>query len=309
MKEFRKTETGLLICEECGRTLNGNSSFCIHINKKHIKKLYYDKWLKEDTDDVCQICAKPTEFFSVTRGYKKYCSKECGKNLHYINLKLSNFKKYGVENVFQSEKIKEKCKLIKTDRYDDKFYNNRKKCRQTYITRYHVEHISQLTEIKEQKKQTCFKNHGVSAGFADIEKRQLTCFNHFGVVNPSQDPDIHKRQQLGGFRVKQFKDNLIYYRGKYELDFLEKYYDQYEIINASFIKYKLNNKNKVYFPDFYIPSLNLIVEIKNSWLAEKDKEILQAKEKATIASGFQYIIIINKKYDEFEMIKTKILMQ
>lgn len=80
----------------------------------------------------------------------------------------------------------------------------------------------------------------------------------------------------------------------------KKYYDKIKIEKAPVIKYKFNEKNKFYFPDFYIPSLNLIVEIKNSYLYNKDKDQIIAKEKATIASDFQYIIIIDKNYTQFE---------
>jgi len=71
------------------------------------------------------------------------------------------------------------------------------------------------------------------------------------------------------------------------------------MLNAICIKYTFNGKNKVYHPDFYIPSLNLIVEIKNSYLAEKDKEQIELKKQASINSGFKYIMIINKNYTQF----------
>jgi hypothetical protein len=56
--------------------------------------------------------------------------------------------------------------------------------------------------------------------------------------------------------------------------------------------------------DFYIPSLNLIVEIKNSHLAEINKEGIEAKKQATIAAGFNYIMIIDKDYTVFELFLT-----
>ena len=46
-----------------------------------------------------------------------------------------------------------------------------------------------------------------------------------------------------------------------------------------------------------IPSLNLIIEIKSKWILKKQgEEIIKAKEKATIASGFNYYAIIEKDY-------------
>ena len=43
-----------------------------------------------------------------------------------------------------------------------------------------------------------------------------------------------------------------------------------------------------------------IIEIKNSYLALKDKNGIEAKEKATLAKGFNYIMIVNKNYIEFK---------
>jgi hypothetical protein len=72
------------------------------------------------------------------------------------------------------------------------------------------------------------------------------------------------------------------------------------MINAKSIKYLFENKEHWYHPDFFIPSLNLVVEIKNSYLFKRDFLQIQAKEKATIASGFKYIIIVDKDYTEFK---------
>jgi len=299
MKEFRKTKDGLFICEECGRTFKKLCNLSPHIGKYHNKKKYFDKWIKDENDGKCKICKKETPFLSLVHGYKNYCSDECAKKLHYINLKLSNLKKYGVENTFQSKEKKEKIKETKRERYNDENYNNREKCKQTYLERYGVEYISQLKEIKEKKEQTCLKNHGVKAGFANVEKRKHTCLKHFGVENPSQDFEIHKKQQFAGFKAKKFRNTNIYYRGSYELDFLEKYYDKYpDILNPTFIKYKFKRKNCYYFPDFYIPSKNLIIECKNSYLAEKNKMKIEYQKQAVINAGYNYIMIINKDYSK-----------
>ena len=118
--------------------------------------------------------------------------------------------------------------------------------------------------------------------------------------------EVHDKQQKTAFWSRKYKATNINYRGLYELDFLEKYYNKYsDIINGPTIRYYYNGKNKVYFPDFLIPSLNLIIEIKNSYLYQRDKEIIEAKEKATIANGFNYIMIVDKDYTSFNKLLTK----
>jgi hypothetical protein len=81
---------------------------------------------------------------------------------------------------------------------------------------------------------------------------------------------------------------------------LEKYYTLLNIQRAPFIKYRFKNKQRIYYPDFYILEKNPIIEIKNRYLAKRDKELIKAKRKAVLSAGFQFIIIVNKNYEEFE---------
>jgi hypothetical protein len=62
-------------------------------------------------------------------------------------------------------------------------------------------------------------------------------------------------------------------------------------------KYFYKNKQRIYFSNFFIESLNLIIEIKNKYLFKRDKYILE--KKAVIKNGYNYIIIINKNYKKF----------
>ena len=97
--------------------------------------------------------------------------------------------------------------------------------------------------------------------------------------------------------MKKFKDSNLNYRGSYELDFLEKYYDIMSIKNRITIRY---NDNKIYFPDFYIPDLNLIVEIKSDYYYNKYLSKNLDKQKACLEQGYNFIFVINKDYTEFE---------
>lgn len=45
--------------------------------------------------------------------------------------------------------------------------------------------------------------------------------------------------------------------------------------------------------------MNLVVEIKNSYLLSIDKNKIQAKESSAISNGYNYCIIVNKDYKEF----------
>ena len=150
------------------------------------------------------------------------------------------------------------------------------------------------------------KNFGVKNSYQreDVkEKIKNICLEKHGVEYPQQCKEIYDKTQKNACWSKKYKTTNLNYRGSYELDFLKKYYNKFlDLQNGLFIRYTFKNKNKIYFPDFYIPSLNLIIEIKNSFNAKKDKKKIKAKRKATISSGFNYIMIVDKNYIEFESI-------
>ena len=82
---------------------------------------------------------------------------------------------------------------------------------------------------------------------------------------------------------------------------INRYYNKFtDIQRGPSIRYIYNGKNKVYHSDFYIPSKNLVVEIKSSWVLKIDIEV-EEKKKATIANGFNYIMILDKNYKDFNI--------
>lgn len=216
MKKPRKNNDNKFICEECGKTYIRFCNLSRHIGLDHNQDQYYEKFLKEENEDICPICGKNNPYLERwDRGYKKTCSKKCANILR--------------------KQLGEKTNLIK-----------------------------------------------------------------YGVKNVQQYKDVYEKQQKHAKYSKNFKNTNIKYRASYELDFLENFYDKFpDIQNGPTVKYKFNRKERIYFPDFYIPSLNLIIEIKNSYLAKHDKSKINAKKKATISNGLNYIMITNKRYNRF----------
>lgn len=94
--------------------------------------------------------------------------------------------------------------------------------------------------------------------------------------------------------------------GNYELDFLRYIESRYCFTKDMLgepptIYYKDGNKTAFYLPDFYIPSLNLIIEIKGSNRHYQDRDSYKEslKHKATIKEGFAFIQIQDNHYSEF----------
>ena len=287
-------------CKECGHPVNSFKGLATHIQHRHDKKDYYNKYMKKDGEGLCKVCNSPTKFTILGRGYEKYCCKEC-ERIDYStrmtcknpmktesaqqNQRNTNLERYGVSQNTKRPEIKEQIK-------------------QTCLDKYGVENVIQVKEIKDRAKknreETCMKEHGVKSYFSVKEvqdKIKQTYMKRYGVENPFQVPEIFERIQKTGKTIHYFKN--LYYRGSYELDFLENFYNKFEIKQGLSFKYNLNEQNKVYHSDFYLPELNLIVEIKNSFLAEKDKEIIKKKKEATIVSRYNYIMIVDKDYSDF----------
>lgn len=212
--------------------------------------------------------------------------------------KQTMLKKYGVEYSAQNEEIYNKVITTKKEKYGEDFNKKfRQKSKQTMLKKYGNENYNN----REKYKETCLEKYGENSYFETNEfknKFKKICLEKYGVEHISQNQEIHEKIQKSCFRIKRFRDTNIWYQGSYELDFLEKYYDKYpDIVRGPRIKYEFKGKTRYYFSDFYIPSLNLIVEIKNSYLAKKDKLKIDIKRKETIKNGYKWVMIIDKKYD------------
>jgi hypothetical protein len=332
MKQFRKNKKDLFICEECGKTYLKKVGLSKHINSKHdgIQE-YYNKWLKENNEGNCNICNETTIFRGLHFGYKQTCENKKCKVQNTQNVLNKSIKekynvdnsanipgiqdkkrktcleKYGVEISSQAKEVKEKAKKNNLEKYGVENVYQRKdikeKIKHIHLKKLGVEYPSQSEKIKHQKKITCLNNHGVTAGFADVEKRSRTNLKKYKVEHCIQNREIFFKSQKSGFRLRRFKFTELFYRGSYELDFLEKFYDKLDIENGPTIKYVFNKGEHFYHSDFYIPSKNLIIEIKSSYVYQiQGEDKIEAKRKASISNGFNYILIINKNYSELEQL-------
>jgi len=276
MKNFRKNKQKHFVCEECGKTYIRKSDLSYHISHKHFNiKIYFDKWLKEENDDKCKICNNITQFESFRRGYKHGCCRNHIKNWISFQMQKGVFEKYKIKSTFQIKEVRNKSKETCIIKYKNENYRNDEKIKQTCLEKYGVDNPLKSSEIRKQMKQTMIKRYGSE--------------------NPQQNREIFNNSLKTRFQLHKYKDTDLTYQGSYELDFLDKFYGKIDIENGPSIKYVANKKNKVYHSDFYIPTKNLIVEIKSSWTLKLDVDI-EEKKKATIANGFNYIMIMDKNY-------------
>jgi hypothetical protein len=148
------------------------------------------------------------------------------------------------------------------------------------------------------------------------EQRDRRMIAKYGKAYLTDDPDQQKKMQagrkIGGIYNWSDGHSKFPYLSSYELDFL-KYLDLELKWPASDLvapsphtyTYKYHDEDHFYMPDFYIPTENLEIEIKSAARMEnqnqesREKEVEKIKLMQSCSNMVNFIIIFDKKYDEF----------
>jgi len=232
----------------------------------------------------CDICGSERKmtyqcYISLIKYDGKYYCCNCMKNKR----KKILMEKYGVENVFQLKSSINKADETRMKKYGNPKYRNDDKIKETNLIKYGCENVFQNEEIKNKI-------------FNDNIKK-------YGVGYLSQDPKMYAKKLLISKKIKKYNDNL-YYQSSYEKDFINFCQNngvlEYISKPKKAIEYAFKNKKCYYHPDFYIKSLNLLIEIKSDYWWNKLLEINLIKEKSVKDQDFNYIVIMNKNYLEFQ---------
>jgi len=255
------------------------------------------------------IVDKYTELMGNAKIFKYYKNKgydiKCGE---YFKVKVNDLTKgshkeilckcdiCGIEKYVKYLNYNNYLKRDPNNQYTCKICNLKKR-EKTNLKKYNVKNISQTKKAKDKKKKT-MKSNGTIFFLSNKKEYKKKMLKLYGVGNPSQHKDIHLKQH-SGYILKHY--NGLYYRGSYEKDFIDHCIEKnIKIENfIGTIDYIFENKNKKYFPDFFIKDLNLVIEIKSSWTFEVELEKNLQKEKSTKNSGFNFLFIINKDYEIF----------
>jgi hypothetical protein len=236
---------------------------------------------------MCDYCGeKSQKEYRYLHNLKKHnCNnKKCIKE----RIKETNLEKYGVVNVFESEKIKEKIKETNLEKYGVESYTKsiffNKSVIETNLEKYGVEHFFQSNIFKKLTKETNLEKYGVEHHSKSIffnKKVIKTNLNKYGVNYPLQSNLIlsnlisHNIEKYGvgnvfqtnEVKIKIKKSNLK----KYKTDNYNK--SEYKHLNTilgkdyNYIKYIGNefsmfNCNKGH--TFEISSYNYHGRIKNN---------------------------------------------
>jgi hypothetical protein len=246
--------------------------------------------------------------------YGAFC-KICSKKNQQIKMKQTNLKKYGVENPFSSNEIKDKIKKTNLEKYGVENPNYSKEILEKKINncliKYGVKHTCQLESIIQQRKQSCMDKYGTYYPIqSELGKNQIkkSCLEKYGVENPQQNPEIAEKASNNSYRKKIYilpSSKEIICQG-YEPLALDKLVKEDNILeedivtgckNVPTIWYNdENNKKHRHYVDIFIPSQNRCIEVKSTWTAEKKKDNIFLKQEAAKQLGYNYEIwVYNSK--------------
>lgn len=263
------------------------------------------------------------------RSYKYCCCQKCASKLGPITFTETCRQKYGVNNVFQLESVKQKSKQTRKDKYGDENYRNMDKIRQTNLKKYGVEYFMQCEDginkfkksmndkygvdfplqnedILDKMRKTNLERRGVEWTMQDqsvIDKYENTCINKYGCRRPNQNPEIMKKVHA------KYTYNLINFDSAPELAiyiFLQDNQSKFEYQPKISFVYEFNNKQHILFPDFKINEI--LYEIKGdqfissdgSWQNPYDHSqdgLYEAKHQCLITNNIQ--ILYEEDYKKY----------
>ena len=254
--------------------------------KKITMKEYYDKYLKKDTEGVC-YCGNHTTFKSAKVGYKKYCSDICA-------LKSDEHKK-SVRERFLNDEDKKNNAILKreaTIKSNGGYFKSINKRRKTILEKCKKLGISESEYYSNHSKKAAKsvkKNEKVKQTIKSMETKSSLSVKGNSYKNFYINGEIFKVQ---GYEPVVLNHLIMNYNFNTENMFIGKN-------NKVIIKY-FDEKNieRMYFPDIYLPELNLLIEVKSEWTYHTDIISINNKIKYSIDNYSILLIVVTR--DEFK---------
>lgn len=260
----------------------------------------------------CRTCGKyyTGKFFSVAVGYRfhDWCSAKCRSNDPDYKTKLeqANLEKNGHKNNMWGAKTREATKQAWIEKWgvDNPLRANhvKNKVKATNMKKLGVEWPGSSDICRKKMIETSIQKYGEKEKFG-YSKAKETSIARYGVPYPMQNPEIQERSIRYRRKSCAFSSGKLYYYQGYEnvaiQKLLEDGVDESDIIISQpqkipVIEYFNPIKKKLchYFPDIYIPSQNLLVEVKSTWTMRDQLQENLAKHQTAKALGYRHEIWI-----------------
>lgn len=221
----------------------------------------------------------PSKVKSIQRNKKRTCLKRYGTENPAQNKEVREkmgetmIENHGATHAFKVPELKDKMEQTMLKRHGGLNSNNSpailKKIQATNLLRYGTIHSINSKHSKAKSKKTLLRKYGVECSFQATEVKKKvkdTLLARYGVDNPLKSKTIQQKVFTSQRRIWKVvtKRDTYYVQGyeRYIIYTLEKkfdlIYDQYHPLCPTV--YLEDNTN--YFPDFYIPKKDLLIEIK-----------------------------------------------
>ncbi len=250
----------------------------------------------------CQRCGEEVVFNDFNSGYDKFCCNSCSSVNYWDN---------ATDDFIKERTIKLKKTFLERTGEDwcSKTQEHRDKIKATSIKKFGCTHFTQNEEVINKSKETFDKLYGGQGAASPLiaEKIKSTTLKNHGVEYAWQIPGVQDKIQASRFALKDYVFpsgriekvqgyepralDMLLLEGISEEDIVVSRQDISDLIGPIF--YEKNGQKSRYFPDFYIKSLNLVVEVKSLFTYNGyDHDEVLLKREATIALGFNYRFMV-----------------
>ena len=157
----------------------------------------------------------------------------------------------------------------------------------------------------EKKNQTLIAKHGSleKASKVRTKHRSKTMVERYGVPHALQNPDSFDKMVSSSYKTRTIEiGNKTKKLQGYEPEALELVRKDYKLrynqircgvgANVPKISYTYKGVSRIYHPDMYIPSLNLIVEVKSDYTYKVSRRQNQAKKRACLKAGYKFDLYV-----------------
>ena len=274
------------ICEICNLDCLTSRKLSYHIKNQHniSSEDYYRKYYLKPGEDLCENCGKSLPFIKLSKPFSKTCSRQCfsQNKLTKERRANTNIKKFGTENPFSSESIKEQIKNTLTLKYHGMGFGSE------YIKEKIISTNEEIYGVDNP-----WKNKEI---ISELKQNRLTKIEQFELEN-----DCIEKQKL----IDAFGTSWLSIENTLDCLWLDN--------NHKFIKNYEIDKIKVFGPKFCRPLTNtleleildFIKSIYNKEIRLNDTLILDGKEIDIYISELNLGIEVNGDYYHSTIFKDK----